>query len=129
MVHDEKRLLQCVKGRVTEDFLRESSPEKQRPLKVMEFKIPPKIQIMNKVFGAGYPSLPKQTAEQWYDSVLAPQRRQAANRLENRQSLSREVSEQEKGSSDDEDEVRRLRAWDEFRDDNPKGSGNTYNKG
>ncbi|XP_019737211.1 immunoglobulin-binding protein 1 [Hippocampus comes] len=88
------------------------------------------------VFGAGYPSLPTMTVDDWYDQhkkhgVLPDQgvpRRVAVE--EDTDAKEREEEEKEKqAENDDEDALMKARKWDDWKDDHRRGYGNRQNMG
>ncbi|XP_055305632.1 immunoglobulin-binding protein 1 [Sitodiplosis mosellana] len=97
------------------------------------------------VYGLGYPSLPTMTVSEFYDQRVregifpdpnnAPPRN-ADNSLQSRfmQEQSNDIEEQEdidrekKLDVDDDYELARLRARDEYKDEHRRGEGNRYNR-
>ncbi|KAM9834863.1 immunoglobulin-binding protein 1 isoform X1 [Syngnathus typhle] len=88
------------------------------------------------VFGAGYPSLPTMTVDDWYDQhkkhgVLPDQgvpRRGVAE--DDTDAKEREEEEKEKQTENDDDEsLMKARKWDEWKDDHRRGYGNRQNMG
>lgn len=104
-----------------------------------------KSDLQKQVFGLGYPSAPSVSVDQFIDQKFAAgelsfqtQRDVYANSLQryaeqpNLRREQEEESEEErevKEERDDDQELRRKRNWDEFKDDNPRGSGNRHNMG
>lgn len=102
-----------------------------------------KDDIQKTVFGLGYPSRPTVTIEQFInkkidEGELAIQKPIYSNSLQryaeqpNLRKEQEELSDTERESKeerDDEEELFRKRAWDEFKDENPRGSGNRHNMG
>lgn len=104
-----------------------------------------KNELQKQVFGLGYPSKPVVTVNEFIDKKIkdgdlafVAQKDVYANSLQRyaeQPSLIREQEElsdaehEEKEERDDEQELRRKRRWDEFKDDNPRGSGNRHNMG
>ena len=96
--------------------------------------------IQQKVFGAGYPSLPTMSVEEWYDNRV----REGVIPLEQTHREERDMSKWvgkgpnretddngEEGDRSDEDEDAKRKKdiqFDEFKDDNKKGSGNRKNR-
>lgn len=93
----------------------------------------------------GYPSLPTMTVSEFYDQRVRegifpdpnnPPPRNADNSLQSRfmQGQNNEIEEQEdidrekKLDMDDDYELARLRARDEYKDDHRRGEGNRYNR-
>ncbi|KAM4554530.1 immunoglobulin-binding protein 1 [Odontesthes bonariensis] len=92
--------------------------------------------VQAQVFGAGYPSLPTMTVDDWYEQhlqcgVLPEQgipRRVAAE--EDTDAADREEEEKEKRvENDDEESLQKARNWDEWKDDHSRGYGNRKNMG
>lgn len=84
------------------------------------------------VFGAGYPSLPTMTVDDWYDQhskhgVLPDQglpRRVAAE-----DDTEQEEEAKEETANDDEETVQKARDWDDWKDSHRRGYGNRHNMG
>lgn len=113
-----------------------------RPLKPIIFT---KDLAQKAVYGMGYPSLPTMTVSEFYDQRVregifpdpnnAPPR-SADNSLQSRfmQEQNNDIEEQEdidreeKLDMDDDYELARLRARDEYKDDHRRGEGNRYNR-
>lgn len=97
------------------------------------------------VFGLGYPSHPTVTVDQFIskkiqdgDLAFNAHREIYANSLQRyaeKPNLRREQEEEfnaqndSKDDKDDSEELERKRRWDEFKDENPRGSGNRHNMG
>ncbi|XP_077388059.1 immunoglobulin-binding protein 1 [Festucalex cinctus] len=88
------------------------------------------------VLGAGYPSLPTMTVDDWYDQhkkhgVLPDHgvpRRVAVD--EDTDAKEREEEEKERqAENDDEDSLMKARKWDDWKDDHRRGYGNRQNMG
>lgn len=104
-----------------------------------------KDQLQKQVFGLGYPSRPTVTVDEFItkkindgDLAFHSQKEIYANSLQKyaeQPSLRRgqeELSDEEretKEERDDAEELARKRRWDEFKDANPRGSGNRHNMG
>lgn len=104
-----------------------------------------KNDLQKQVFGLGYPSRPTVTVDEFInkkinDGDLAFQAHKEvyANSLQRyaeKPDLRREQEElsdaehDEKEERDDVEELNNKRRWDEFKDDNPRGSGNRHNMG
>ncbi|NXI47512.1 IGBP1 protein, partial [Galbula dea] len=88
-----------------------------------------------KVFGAGYPSLPTMTVDDWYEQQgrqgalcgqSAPQR--APGLVE--EELQKQQQQQEKQEEEEEEEaLQKARSWDDWKDTHPRGYGNRHNMG
>ncbi|XP_075437456.1 immunoglobulin-binding protein 1-like [Ascaphus truei] len=87
--------------------------------------------LQAKVFGAGYPSLPTMTVDDWYEQhrkkgLLPDQGVPSGAAADEDQAASeRERREEE----DDADTVQRARNWDEWKDGHRRGYGNRHNMG
>jgi len=104
-----------------------------------------KDHLQKQVFGIGYPSRPTVTVDEFIskkindgDLAFDKHKEVYANSLQRYAEQPNLRKEQEENSDeerdmkedrDDEDELRRKRKWDEFKDDNPRGSGNRHNMG
>ncbi|XP_010190735.1 PREDICTED: immunoglobulin-binding protein 1 [Mesitornis unicolor] len=86
-----------------------------------------------KVFGAGYPSLPTMTVDDWYEQrkrqgivsgQSTPQRVPGISDDE----LQKQQQEKEE-EEDDEEALQKARNWDDWKDTHPRGYGNRQNMG
>jgi len=97
--------------------------------------------LQAQVFGAGYPSLPVYSVEQFYDHLAdegkMPKPNDPNERLEPviiGGGVTDSQKDKEKEEKDlredahDEEELRKQREWDEFKDENKRGAGNRYNR-
>ena len=93
--------------------------------------------IQKKVFGAGYPSLPTMSVEEWYDKrvregVFPSEQVQLEERDMSKwvgKGPDREREEAAEGSDGDEEAKRNKEIqFDEFKDENKRGSGNRKNR-
>ncbi|XP_026186996.1 immunoglobulin-binding protein 1 [Mastacembelus armatus] len=120
------------------DVLKQSAtkqpPQPDRP--PMKPFILTKDVVQAQVFGAGYPSLPIMTVDDWYEQhkkqgVLPDQgipRRVAVD--DNTDGTEREEEEKEKkAENDDEESVLKARNWDDWKDTHRRGYGNRKNMG
>jgi immunoglobulin-binding protein 1 len=111
-----------------------------RPLKPI---IITKDAIQKAVYGAGYPSMPTMTVDEFYDQRVAegifPDEEQMKamnknslmNRVyqDNEAEADKEAEQTEKlVDQDDEEYLARQRAKDEFKDEHRRGYGNRYNR-
>lgn len=129
-------------------LLGSSSTSKQTP--VIPKQIKPSITIVKnefqkQVFGLGYPSRPTVTVDEFIskkisdgDLAFHAQKEVYANSLQRYAEQPDLMKEQEEASDeehdekedrDDEEELAKKRRWDEFKDENPRGSGNRHNMG
>lgn len=109
----------------------EPSPSKHRP--PMKPFILTKDAVQARVFGAGYPSLPTMTVDDWYEQhrkkgVMPDQGipRSAADI----DAEERDKEEKEKlVENDDEEALQKARDWDNWKDTHRRGYGNRKNMG
>lgn len=107
---------------------------KPKPLKPV---IITKDEFQKKVFGAGYPSLPTMTVEEFYEQRVRegifPASGTALQDIATKEDIA-EMEEQEaaekeaKIEQDDEEMLARARNMDEFKDTHRRGWGNRYNR-
>ncbi|XP_041800319.1 immunoglobulin-binding protein 1 [Chelmon rostratus] len=91
--------------------------------------------VQAQVFGAGYPSLPTMTVDDWYEQhrkhgALPDQglpRKIAME--EDTEANEREEEEKEKQAENNDESLLRARNWDEWKDTHRKGYGNRHNMG
>lgn len=104
-----------------------------------------KNEQQKKVFGLGYPGRPSVTVDEFInkkmkDGELAFQKHKevysnSLQRYAEKPDLLRQQEElsdeehDEKEDKDDPEELYKKRRWDEFKDENPRGSGNRHNMG
>uniref|UniRef100_A0A8C1A3X5 Immunoglobulin (CD79A) binding protein 1 n=2 Tax=Cyprinus carpio TaxID=7962 RepID=A0A8C1A3X5_CYPCA len=106
------------------------SPPKRPPMKPF---ILTKDAVQAKVFGAGYPSLPTMTVDDWYEQhrrqgCLPDQgipRRAADVDAEEDERAERERKEE----NDDDEALQKARDWDDWKDSHRRGYGNRKNMG
>lgn len=113
-----------------------TAPKQQPPRAPMKPFILTKDALQAQVFGAGYPSLPTMTVDDWYDQhrkrgVLPDQgvpRREAVE--EDSDAKEREEEEKErKAENEDEEALAKARSWDDYKDNHRRGYGNRQNMG
>jgi immunoglobulin-binding protein 1 len=101
--------------------------------------------LKKQVFGTGYPSLPTVSVDQFItqkfkdgDLVFQKDKEIYSNSLQRyaeqpdllrEQEENSEEEHEEKEERDDQEEIARKRRWDEFKDENARGSGNRHNMG
>ncbi|KAG8178913.1 hypothetical protein JTE90_017610 [Oedothorax gibbosus] len=108
-----------------------------------------KNEVQKQVFGLGYPSIPVLTVNDFYRQRFEKQiQEQKENELEKQRQQKKGKSLQESALSgealskededlqkeallekDDPEALARARHWDDWKDENPRGAGNRYNKG
>jgi len=93
-----------------------------------------------KVFGLGYPSVPVYSIDEFYDQKVAdgcmpqvvsdPSKAGAhiGGGVTDSQKEDDKALKDALADAHDEEEVMRMRGWDEFTDENKRGAGNTYNR-
>lgn len=96
-----------------------------------------------KVFGMGYPSLPVYSIEEFYDQKAEEGHMpkvvdsgvddgkggvQIGGGVTESQKQDDKAKKDALEDADDEEELYRQRGWDEFKDENKRGAGNTYNR-
>nr|XP_006815171.1 PREDICTED: immunoglobulin-binding protein 1-like isoform X3 [Saccoglossus kowalevskii] len=90
--------------------------------------------IQAKVFGAGYPSIPTMTLEDYFQKEIMEGKIQNSSggqqTLSEREAVEKKEIEKEREiERDDEDALKKARQWDEWRDDHRRGEGNRQNMG
>lgn len=83
------------------------------------------------MFGLGYPSIPTYTVDEWFEEMSKTGHFAGLSQKPKTVTITGDEEEERVESDEDESEEARQKRirWDEFRDANPRGSGNTYNKG
>lgn len=89
-----------------------------------------------RVFGAGYPSLPTMTVDDWYEQhqkhgALPDQGipRRVAPESDTDAKDREEEEKEEKVEQDDEESLMKARNWDDWKDNHRRGYGNRHNMG
>jgi len=116
-----------------------SQASKSKPLRPF---ILTKSQLQKQVFGAGYPSMPTMTVDEFYEQKLKEgtlsESVQNGHSLQDwalnpeKDAMEREREEAEKENNldhEDPESLQRARAMDDWKDDHRRGEGNRYNKG
>lgn len=101
--------------------------------------------LQKKVFGLGYPSRPTVTVDEFiskkikdgdltfsaHEEVYSNSLQKYAEQPDLRrvQDELADIEQEVKEERDDDNELRRKRQWDEFKDETPRGSGNRHNMG
>lgn len=142
-IDQEKQILEFQK------FRQENNPEgdrkpPRRPTQPLKPIIITKDLAQKAVYGLGYPSFPTMTVSEFYDQRVrdgifpdpnAP-RRKDPNSLQERAlrgdttdlDEQEDIEREQKLDVDDDYEVARLRARDEYKDDHRRGEGNRHNR-
>lgn len=89
-----------------------------------------------RVFGAGYPSLPTMTVDDWYEQHrkhgALPDQGIARKVVVDEDTDAKEREEEEKekkAENDDEESLLKARNWDDWKDSHRRGYGNRHNMG
>ncbi|GFT42119.1 immunoglobulin-binding protein 1, partial [Nephila pilipes] len=97
--------------------------------------------IQKQVFGLGYPSIPVMTIDDFYRQKF---QKMVEEQKQNRKGQSlqdsafagtglnkeaEDIHNEELLEKDDPITLMKARQWDDWKDENPRGSGNRYNKG
>lgn len=99
---------------------------KQRPIikpKVMKPFILVKSELQKQVFGAGYPSLPTMTLDEFYDQEM----KRIVEEQERQKNQPKPV-EPEDPDEETEESLAKARAWDDWKDTHRRGEGNRHNR-
>ncbi|CAL8097568.1 unnamed protein product [Calicophoron daubneyi] len=129
-----------------EEIKKQISEEKERPHVPVKPFILTRTALQAAVFGAGYPSLPTMTMDEFYEDQVkrgifpAPkqqplEQKSKPNVVRIDPSDSEKAAREEKAAKEDaledahdEEKLRKAREWDEFKDTHPRGSGNRMNR-
>ncbi|XP_044266792.1 immunoglobulin-binding protein 1 [Tribolium madens] len=121
----------------------EKKPEPRRPITPLKPIIITKDAVQKAVFGAGYPSLPTMTVQEFYDKrikdgIFPDPSKQPTGPLSLQQSAlagldlnseEKEAEEKEKNlENDDPEYIQRMRRMDEYKDEHRRGWGNRANR-
>lgn len=118
-----------------------TSRPKRPPMQPLKPIIITKDQLQKAVYGAGYPSLPTYTVQEFYDQRVAegvfPSDEQVAKNksLQGRCEIDQEAEQAKedeekeiKAENDDAQYLEQARNLDEYKDDHRRGYGNRYNR-
>ncbi|XP_068818742.1 immunoglobulin-binding protein 1 isoform X3 [Capricornis sumatraensis] len=88
---------------------------------------------IERVFGAGYPSLASMTVNDWYEQHrkfgALPDQGIAKTTPEAFKRAAQQQEDQEHEEEEDDQAVRKAREWDDWKDTHPRGYGNRQNMG
>ncbi|XP_053458977.1 immunoglobulin-binding protein 1-like isoform X2 [Nycticebus coucang] len=88
---------------------------------------------IERVFGAGYPSLASMTVSDWYDQHqkcgALPDQGTAMTTSEFGRAAQQQEEQEQKEEDDDDQTLHRAREWDDWKDTHPRGYGNRQNMG
>ncbi|XP_063680026.1 immunoglobulin-binding protein 1-like [Bolinopsis microptera] len=82
-----------------------------------------KSELQKRVFGAGYPSLPTMTLDEFYDEEMVRMAAEAERQLNEPKPVEPEDPDEET-----EESLGKARAWDEWKDTHRRGEGNRHNR-
>uniref|UniRef100_A0A3P8X000 Immunoglobulin (CD79A) binding protein 1 n=1 Tax=Cynoglossus semilaevis TaxID=244447 RepID=A0A3P8X000_CYNSE len=119
------------------DALKEGAARPSQPARPpMKPFILTKNAVQARVFGAGYPSLPTMTVDDWYEQhqkhgALPDQGipRRVAPESDTDAKDREEEEKEEKVEQDDEESLMKARNWDDWKDNHRRGYGNRHNMG
>ncbi|CAD6217205.1 GSCOCG00004723001-RA-CDS [Cotesia congregata] len=134
---EEKAILEQMKM-ISSGKLEDKKKDNYKPPKLQPIIIT-KNQLQKQVMGAGYPSLPVMTVEEFYEKKIADGEwaapgtnvggKSLQDMAESQGQEDPEVLEKEKlAEKDDEEYLNRMRAMDEYKDTHKRGWGNRYNR-
>jgi len=103
-------------------------PANNRPPPLKPFLLT-RDKLQAAVYGAGYPSIPTVTLDEWFEKEAALGRMGQQNGGPPQQPDEDDKSEDEDNDIDNDAKIRKQREWDEFKDDHRRGEGNKKNKG
>ncbi|XP_062510324.1 immunoglobulin-binding protein 1b-like [Corticium candelabrum] len=90
------------------------------------FLLLPRNEAQKKVFGAGYPSLPTMTLDEFYEQRYKDHMQKVTQTTE----TAKRSQEEDKDRDEDNDEkLKGMREWDDFKDTHRRGWGNRQNMG
>ncbi|XP_022088421.1 immunoglobulin-binding protein 1-like [Acanthaster planci] len=123
-----------MKSRQEQGTNAEPEPPKEKPRQPMKPFILTRDAIQAQVFGAGYPSVPTMTLEEFYQKEIAEGKilpnSQNPTPVSQREEAERKEQEKEEAiERDDPEALRKAREWDDFKDTHKRGCGNRENMG
>lgn len=124
-INQEKEMVSYWQNMTDKNVPSVSQPPSRQQNNVPKTFILTRDKMQAQVFGAGYPSLPSMTVEEYYDSCVA------AGTLPD-QPVKPESKGTEEDSSDEDvqnEKLRRQREFDDFKDTHRRGDGNRMNMG
>eukprot|EP00057_Strongylocentrotus_purpuratus_P031811 XP_785736.2 PREDICTED: immunoglobulin-binding protein 1 isoform X1 [Strongylocentrotus purpuratus] len=113
--------------------MRRNEPPPQQQRKPLKPFILTKDALQAQVFGAGYPSLPTMTLDEFYQKELREGKIQLNSNAQPQMSEEEEVEaiairKENEIETDDPEALRKAREWDEWKDDHKRGWGNRENR-
>lgn len=140
-IAQEKQILEFQKNRQQNEPNASSKPNR-RPVQPLKPIIITKDLAQKAIFGLGYPSLPTMTVSEFYDQRVRdgifpdPNAARNPNSLQQRAiqgdptdlDEKQDIEREEKLDVDDDYELARLRAKDDYKDEHRRGEGNRHNR-
>ncbi|XP_063982046.1 immunoglobulin-binding protein 1 [Diachasmimorpha longicaudata] len=136
----EKEILAYMEKVKSEEGEEIKTPKDYHPPKLQPIIIT-KTDVQKKIFGAGYPSLPVMTVEEFYEKKVADGEWSAAgpgasakslqdmaNNQNSSQETPEDIEKEGKIERDDEETLAQQRAMDEYKDTHKRGWGNRHNR-
>lgn len=139
LAHRAKLKKQEALGKSEDELEREKRP-KLTPRRPLMPVIITKDEVQKRVFGAGYPSLPTLTVQEFYeqrlrDGIWQPPSSQdqslqnmANDDIKAKQKEEEEVEKEKKVEADDPEMLAQQRNWDDYKDSHRTGWGNRMNR-
>ncbi|KAF8786519.1 Immunoglobulin-binding protein 1 like protein [Argiope bruennichi] len=140
-LENSKREKDILKNFPLNEMPRDDKHNRKADTKPLKPFIITKNEIQKKVFGLGYPSVPVMTIDDFYrqrfEKMVEEHKQNTTGQSLQDAALSgrgldketEDIQKEELLDKDDPTELKRARQWDDWKDDNPRGSGNRMNKG
>jgi len=119
-INEEERMLRYMKSISHQKPTQRSPPGGARGQ--MPFMLT-RDKLQSSVFGAGYPSLPTMTLDEFYEREVA------AGRVSDSGNRVSDTKDEESDDDDDDSKIEAKRQMDDFKDTHRRGDGNRYRKG
>ncbi|XP_071787868.1 immunoglobulin-binding protein 1-like [Asterias amurensis] len=135
-IQQEIQILQhmaSMKARQKEGASAEPEPPRGKPKQPMKPFILTRDAIQAQVFGAGYPSVPTMTLEEFYQKEIAegkilPNSTNPTPVSEREEAERKEQEKEEAIDNDDPEALTKAREWDDWKDTHKRGCGNRENR-
>lgn len=114
--------MQTLKGREDDRAVTTKPQQSFKPILIT------REMIRNKVFGAGYPSVPTMSQEEFLEKEIL-EGKVVLDYKEDQMKNKGKTSDDESESEDDPVKLQKKRDWDEWKDDHRRGWGNRENMG
>ncbi|CAL1290886.1 unnamed protein product [Larinioides sclopetarius] len=140
-LENSKREKEILQNFPMKEMSRNDKQKRKSDAKPLKPFIITKNEVQKKVFGLGYPSVPVLTIDDFYRQRFEKmvQEHKQNNTGQSLQDAafsgrgfdkeSEDIQKEELLDKDDPNELIKARQWDDWKDDNPRGSGNRMNKG